>query len=1158
MSLQLILGSSGAGKSYQLYKEVISKSMDNPDTNYLVIVPEQFTLQTQKDIVSMHPNRGTMNIDILSFLRLAYRIFDEVGGNDVPVLEDTGKSMVLRKIVANKKKELELFNHDVQKQGFIDELKSLISEIYQYSIGVEQLQEMEELAKNKPMLRAKLHDIVVIYNGFKEYMNEKYITAEEILDVLCNVIDQSQIIPNSIICLDGFTGFTPAQYKLLTILMKKAKKVLITVTVDPREDIRKVDEEFKLFHLSKKTIKRLIDMAKEEDTYVEEPIYAEKLSSKIPYRYLNCPPLAALERNIFRYPSVSYDKEQDSIRIHAARDGKKEIGYVIREIKHLIRTEDYRYQDIALITGDIANYGRIAEQEFEKAGIPCFIDQKKDILSNPFVEFIRSVLDIVKNDFDYESIFRYLRCGMGNIDREDADILENYVIALGVRGRKRWNAQWTRTYRGQKEGELNRINELRKQLCEELIPLYEVLSDRSKNVAEYTDALYEFGVKMDAAGKLESYRMYFEEQNMLSTAKEYKQIYGIVIELYEKLVELLGEERLSLKEYTEVLEAGLAEAKVGLIPPGLDQVVVGDIERTRLKDIKALFFIGVNDGIIPKSNTGGGILSDLEREMLAENEIEMAPTKRQAAYTEQFYLYLNMTKPQEKLYVTFSKVSEDGKALRPSYLIGVLQKIFPKLTIEEDEESGEDLEQVIGNDGGLDYLIDGLRRFPYEDVSDTWRELFRYYNSREEYQQTIHNLIDAVFYINTDMGLSKRIAKELYGSQLMGSVTRFEQFAACAFAHYISFGLELRERQEYRLAVPDMGNIFHNAIEGFSRKLSSSEYNWHSIPDDIRDTWSEECVREAAEGYGNAILTSSKRLEYIIKRVERITKRTLWALCQQIKKGDFEPAAFELFFSDRNQLNSLTLDLSGEERIRLQGRIDRLDIYEEKDKLMVKVIDYKSGNTTFDLLSVYYGLQLQLAIYLNAAMELLERENPDKEVIPGAILYYNIDDPIVEKSDYVEASILKELKMNGIVNSNKEVVKHLDHSFKSEDGGIMPSVKSDTIPVESNKEGSFTKRSSVAEIAQLKSMEDFVKKTVSRFGRKILDGDTGIKPYRMGKRTACDYCPYNSICGFDIRIEGNSYRNLHSLSKEDIWEEMIERRNKNGGNEVDRGTEESN
>lgn len=1158
MSLQLILGSSGAGKSYQLYREVISKSIDNPDTNYLVIVPEQFTLQTQKDIVSMHPNSGTMNIDILSFLRLAYRIFDEVGGNDIPVLEDTGKSMVLRKIIANKKKELELFNHDVQKQGFIDELKSLISEIYQYSIGVEQLQDMEELAKNKPMLRAKLHDIIVIYSGFKEYLNEKYITAEEILEVLCNVIDQSCIIPDSIICLDGFTGFTPAQYKLLTILMKKAKKVLITVTIDQREDISKVDEEFKLFHLSKKTIKKLVDIAKEEAISVDNPIYAEELSSKIPYRYRKSLPLAALERNIFRYPSASYDKEQDSIRIHAARDGKQEIGYVIREIKHLIRIDHYRYQDIAVITGDIASYGRIAEQEFEKAGIPCFIDQKKDILSNPFVEFIRSVLDIVKNDFDYESVLRYLRCGMGKVDREEVDILENYVIALGIRGRKRWNNQWTRTYRGQKEGELNRINELRKQLCEELMPLYEVLADRSKNVAEYTSALYEFGLKIDAAGKLENYRKHFEEQNMLSTAKEYQQIYGIVMELYEKLVELLGEEKLTLKEYTEVLEAGLAEAKVGLIPPGLDQIVVGDIERTRLKDVKALFFVGVNDGIIPKSNTGGGILSDLEREMLAEHEIEMAPTKRQAAYTEKFYLYLNLTKPQEKLYVTFSKVSEDGKSLRPSYLIGVLQMLFSKITIEEDEDFTEELEQIIGNDGGLNYLIDGLRRFPYEEVSDTWRELFRYYNSREEYQQTIRNLIDAVFYVNSDKGLSKQIAKELYGSDLMGSVTRFEQFAACAFAHYISFGLELRERQEFRLAVPDMGNIFHNAIEGFSRRLASSEYNWHTIPDDIRDTWSELCVREAAKEYGNAILTSSKRLEYIIKRVERITKRTLWALCQQIKKGDFEPAAFELFFSDRNQLNSLTIDLSEKERIRLQGRIDRLDLYEEKDKLMVKVIDYKSGNTAFDLLSVYYGLQLQLAIYMNAAMELLERENPDKEIIPAAILYYNIDDPIVEKSDHIEASILHELKMNGIVNNNKEVVKHLDHSFKAEDDGIMPSVKSDIIPVESNKDGYFTKRSSTAEISQLKSMEEFVKNTVSKFGRKILDGDTAIKPYQLGKRTACDYCPYSSICGFDTRIEGNSYRNLHSLSKEEVWEKITERRDNDGRNEMDDGTKESN
>ncbi|MGB8454913.1 MAG: helicase-exonuclease AddAB subunit AddB [Anaerocolumna sp.] len=1149
MSLQLVIGRSGSGKSYQLYKEIIDKSIHNDNTNYFVIVPEQFTLQTQKDIVSLHPYRGTMNIDILSFMRLAYRIFDEVGGNDRPVLEDTGKSMVLRKIVARKKKELELFNHDVQKQGFIDELKSLISEIYQYSISIPMLEEMETLTSNKPLLHGKLHDIIVIYKAFKEYLNQNYITAEEILDVLCDVIGDSNLIADSIICLDGFTGFTPAQYKLLTLLMKKAKKVLITVTID-RKEMDIPDEEFQLFHLSKKTIKKLMEIAEEEGIAVDPPLFVEDIiPAKVPYRYKHSPALAALEANIFRYPAKTYKEEQTNISIHAARDIRQEAAFVIREIKELVRQKQYRYQDIAVVTGDIASYGRELGRELDKAGIPCFIDHKRDILSNPFVEMIRSVLDIIQNNFDYESIFRYFRCGLAAFDRSEVDIMENYVIALGIRGYHKWQTNWTRTYRGQKEGELTRINEIRQAFYEELNPLYEILSDRTKNVKEYTFALYEFGVRMDAAGKLGAFSDEFSNQNMLGAAREYEQIYGIVIELYEKLAELLGDEVITLREYIEVLEAGLTEAKVGLIPPGLDQIMVGDIERTRLKDIKALFFAGVNDGIIPKSNGGGGILTDMERQLLADNKVEMAPTMRQAVFTEKFYLYLNMTKPQERLYISYSKLDGGGKLIRPSYIIETIKKLFPELNTQDENIKKENIEQILGVNGGMDYLIEGLRKQPYEETTDLWKELFSYYYSREEYEASIQSLIQAAYYVNKEKGLSKQIARELYGNSLTGSVTRFEKYAACAFAHYISYGLELRERQEYRLAVPDIGNLFHNAIELFSRQMAESEYNWHSIPDDLRDEWGSLCVKKAAEEYGNAIFGSTKRYQYIVKRVERITKRTLWALCEQIKKGDFEPLGFEMFFSGENQPASLKIDLSEDEGIKLLGRIDRLDTYEEDDTLMVKVIDYKSGNTAFDLLSVYYGLQIQLAVYMNAAMELMEREHPGKEVIPAGILYYNVDDPFVDKNSNVEISILRELKMNGIINSSKEVIEHLDKGFCSEGEEMKPSVKSDIIPVETNKDGYPTKRSSIADLYKLKAMEKYVKDTVYEYGLKILEGKTDIKPYQMGKRSACDYCIYKSVCGFDTKVDGFSYQKLASIPAEEVWNKIISRNKSamNGG-----------
>jgi ATP-dependent helicase/nuclease subunit B len=1148
MSLQLILGRAGSGKSYYLYNEIIKKSIQNEKTNYLILVPEQFTLQTQKDIVSMHPRQGTMNIDILSFMRLAYRIFDEVGGDDRPVLEDTGKSMVLRKLVAARRKELELFNYDVQKQGFIDELKSLISEIYQYSISIEKLEEMEQKSHGKPMLCGKLHDIIIIYKAFKDYLSENYITAEEILDVLCEAIPKSKLIAESIICLDGFTGFTPAQYKLLLLLMQRAKKVVITITMDKYE-MDKPDLEYKLFHLSKKTIKHLMDLAEKEQILVDTPIFMEQVyKSRTPYRYKESKALAALEESIFRYPVREFCEEQSSISLHAAKTKKQEVNLVIREIKRLVREKEYRYQDIAVVTGDIAGYGRELQRGFEKAGIACFVDHKREVLSNPFVELLRSALSIVAENFDYESVFRYLRSGMSGILQEDTDMLENYILALGIRGFNRFTMPFTRSYKGLSEGDLTKINEIRQKLCEQILPLYQILKDKTKTVKEYTLALYEFGIRMGVPGELEKFAEAFREQKLLAAAKEYDQIYGIVIDLYDKLVELLGEEVIPLKDYIKILEAGLKEAKVGLIPPGLDQVMVGDIKRTRLKDIKALFFVGANDGIIPGSNDKGGILTDMERQALSEQNLELAPTQRQAAYTEKFYLYLTMTKPQERLYITFSKLSEEGKALRPSYIIDTVRKIFPLLTIQDEEDFNEDLEHILGDNNGMDYLIKGIRNLSVWEETDIWKELFSYYHSKEEYLETLRQLSQAAAYVNQDKGLSKQIAGLLYGNILSGSVTRFEQYAACAFAHYITYGLELQERQEYRLAVPDIGNLFHNAIELFSRKMSESKYNWHTIPDETRDLWAGECVQEAAEGYGNGIFSSSKRYGYLIKRVERITKRTLWALSEQIKKGDFEPLAYELFFSEKSSLNSLKIDLSKAEGIRLQGRIDRLDLCEEEDRLMVRVIDYKSGTTSFDLLSLYYGLQIQLAVYMSAALELMEREHPDKEVIPAGILYYNIDDPFVDKGSNAEESILKELKMNGIVNSNAEVIKRLDKTFQTEGEQMRPSVKSDVIPVESNKEGFPTKRSSIADRGRLKAMEDYVIKTVKHYGNDILTGKTDIKPYQMGKRTACDYCLYKSVCGFDTKLKGYAYRNLGSLSTEEVWEKLTPKKgNKEGG-----------
>ena len=1129
MSLQLFLGGAGSGKSYQLYRKVIEESILNPDTAYLVIVPEQFTLQTQKDMVSMHPNHGLMNVDILSFLRFAYRIFDEVGGNDRPILEDTGKSMVLRRVVAEKRKELLLFGASVKKTGFINELKSLLSELYQYNVKPEDFEQMLAISEKKPVLKAKLKDILTIYEGFTAFMKERYITAEEILISLNEVLDRSQWLKNSVICLDGFTGFTPCQYELLSKMMKYAKKVMVTVTLDPREDLKDLSEH-QLFGLSKKTIHKLYSIAEETGTSILAPVNAmEEGGLSVPYRFKNSPALASLEHNLFRYPYRSYKEEQKEISVHTARDAQSEVDFAVREIKRLVREEGYRYQEIAIVTGDVELYGRLAKRSFMRAGIPCFIDYKKEILGNPFAELLRSALAVIAEDFSYESVFRYLKTGLTDICQEDIDYFENYILATGIRGSKRYAEPFARHYRRKETVDLERINGIRLHLLKELGTLAEVLKDKDKTVKDFTTALYELGVSLDIEKKLKLMSEDFSSQGLPLVAKEYEQIYRIVIELYDQIVLLLGSEKLSLKEFGEVLDTGLTEVKVGLIPPGVDEVVIGDTERTRLKDIRALFLLGANEGILPKAIGSGGILSDMERELLTENNIELAPTKRQQAFTGQFYLYLNMTKPKDRLYITYHRVNEDGKSVNPSFLIGKLLQLFPLLKVNNEDEEHNNLEHILSDDG-ITYLAEGLRSCQDREVKDLWRELFLYYKSEEEKAEILERLMKGAFFVNQERGISREAARLLYGRELSGSVTRLERYAGCAFAHFMSYGLSLEERQEYKLAVPDIGNIFHNAIDEFSKRLDTSEYNWHTIPEDVREQWAVQCVAKAVESFENSYLTSSKRSEYLITRMERITVRTLWALCQQIRQGSFEPSGYELVF---NHLPAAGLSL--------RGRIDRLDLYETEDKVYVRVVDYKSGGTVFDIGSVYHGLQQQLAVYLSAALDFLKDKYQGKELVPAGIFYYHIDDPIVAKSEQAEDDIFRALRMNGLVNQDKLVLQNMDHKLAGEDGQLRASVRSDIIPVETNKEGELSKRSSAAKESQLKALLAYVNRKLAEDSEKIMEGDTRLNPYQSGKRRACDFCEFRSACGFDLRLPGYSFRNLEKKTveekKEEIWGE---------------------
>ena len=1131
MSLQFILGSAGSGKSSFLYDTVIQEAFNHPKEKFFILVPEQFTMQTQKELVMRHPNGGILNIDVLSFQRLAYRVFEELGVEKKKILEETGKNLFVRKTAQEKKGELTVLGRNLRKTGCISEMKSMLSELMQYDISLNELEKLEHQAQKKPQLSYKLHDIRILYEGFRENMKENYITSEEILDELCRLADQSSYLKGSVIAFDGFTGFTPIQNKLMRKLLQITKKISVTVTIDPREQIRTIKGPHELFYLSKKMIASLEQAAAESGVKIEK---SKILGKNGGYRFQDKKPLQFLEQNLFRYRKEVWEGEQKDLTLHRSKNPSEEVEFAARTIYRMVREEKVRYRDIAVIAGDLKEYQNEIEQIFPVYEIPCFIDQTKKILLNPMIEFLRATLDLIRQNYNYESVFRCLRTGLCVLKPEEIDRMENYVLALGIRGYSAWDQEWTKKTRIMEEEEPLICGQYKEQMMKLFRPFTEKMKKEHLTVKDYTVALYELLVACDVQKKIKEMEQKFEEEHRMDLAREYAQIYKIVIELFEKVVELLGEEEISLREYAEILDAGFEEAKVGIIPPGIDQVLAGDLERTRLNHIKVLFFLGMNDGWVPKTADDGGILTDQDREFLEETDVELAPTQREKGYIQKFYLYLMMTKPSERLYLSYCKSGADGKAKNPSYFISTIRRMFPKLKVEDEEKEGKLEKNVVSLDSGWECLTHGLQKYRIGQTSEAWNELYRFYY--EDRQKQTSHLVDAAFYEHQEKGIGKEVARALYGEVLENSVTRLEQFAGCAFAHFLLYGLRLTPREVYEFRPLDMGNVFHKVLENFSQKLEQTPYDWKNIPDKKRDEMCDGCVEEVAEQYGASVLNSTARNHHLVDRMKRIMKRTIQVLQEQIRAGEFIPQGYEISFSAVNNLDAVNLDLSDHEKMKLQGRIDRVDLCEKEDKVYVKVIDYKSGNTSFDLVAMYHGLQLQLVVYLDAAMEIEKRLHPDKEIIPAGIFYYHIKDPMMEKEraqtpEEIWAKIRKKLKLNGLVNEDPDIVSKLDSQMEKE---------SLVIPFGYNKDGTPSRFSSKATRKQFENMSHYVKEKMKEIGRKILDGDIEMTPYHRKGKTACEYCNFKEVCGFDKRIPGNQTRRLPEYKPEEIWRKLEE------------------
>lgn len=1139
MALQFLFGSSGSGKTYRLYEEMISRSLKDDQTPLLLIVPEQFTLQTQQELLQMHPRKSIMNIEVLSFQRLAYRIYDDLSLADRVILKDTGKSMVIRKLVEAAKENYPMLYPNIRRKGYIKELKGLITEFYQYNFTEDAYDKIQNEIKN-PLLREKIKDSHTLFKDFKDFLGRQYLTPENTMDLLVEGIPHNEWLKSAHIYLDGFYGFTPIQYDVIAQLLKKTREVSVAITMDCEEQFDSMEDSSQLFYESKKMFQTLRSIVEKEKIDIKEALQFSE-----PLRFVHSPELSHLEKNIFRYPYQPYVHKPQDIKMFCASNMRKEVLYVADSIMKLIMSNTYRFKEIAVVTGDLSGYENQIKQVLELYNIPYFMDQKKSIMSHPITQWLVATLEVLSKDFSYDSVLRYLKTGLIGIEARDIDLMENYVLAYGIRGYKGWLSPWNKPYPQLRVDEhsdyaqdiLNRMNAAKACFLEPLLQFRTECHQKECTVEIITRGIFGVMKSLNLEKKISDMALLFELEGNLIYQKEYTQIFKILVDVLDQLVEILGKQSMQLKEFIKLLEAGLEESEMGLVPPGLDQVVVGDLERTRLKEIKALFVIGFNEGKIPKVVEQGKIISDYERIQLKELGISLAPDNKENIFKEQLSLYMGLLRTRKLLYLSYSKSDFQGKPMRPSLLLLTIKKIFPNMKVLDIDDIYVNKCVVNRPAPTFEKLLTHILKMDLNDPYNHVSEVYKWFTKETSWLSHLQLIQRAICSENQEALLDAEMIKDLYGDELRNSVSRLEAFAKCPFAHFIDYGLHLNERLDYAIKMPDIGILFHRAIDLCSRKIEQRGLSWNTLAPIVRDGLVEESVSEVVGEEQRGIYKSSARNAYLVKRLTRITKRALWAISQQISRGEFRPMDYEIAFdASKNEIKALTIDFENQKSMRLSGRIDRVDAYEEEDALYLSVIDYKSGNQSFDLVALYYGLQLQLLVYLNAVTELKKNalNHHLEKVVPAGVFYFHIDDPIIKdiserNPQVIESMILKELKLKGLVLDHQNIIRKMDGTMEK---------TSEIIPVSMTNQGELSKSSSVASLEQFEDLQRFVDVKIKELGSSIVQGELGVKPYKRKGETGCDYCQYLSVCRFEQGVEGNAYNLLKEISRSDLWDKI--------------------
>ncbi len=1110
MSLQLIYGKIGSGKTSYCIKQAIESNR-----RVYFITPEQYTFTAEKRFCSLLNVHGLGGVEVISFKRLADRILSTARGAALPRLTKRTKGILLQKILVEAAPKLTVLKGLAKQQGSLGPLSALFSEMKRYRISTDDLRKGAEENAN---LEPKLSDIALLYEAYEAAVENRFRDGDDDFFRLAKAVQESSFFDDAEVFLDKFDGMDAGELSVVEAILAKGVKVTATICYHPD------DEKLPPFQLHVKFAKQLRGVCYSAGAQVLPDVILDRKRPAVHS-------LQKLENAFFKYPTPSYEEIPEGLYLTQASNPFEEVHHVARRVLALCREKGYLFRDIAIAVRNTEGYERFLEAILPSYGIPLFMDRSIHILEHPFTVFVLSALELITKGYTYETVFRYVKSGFLRLPQDKIDSLENYVLATGIRGKiwidaEKWNVRYeayTQKSSADEEMSIAEADDTRRKIVNPLLKLQEGLL-ANKTASGKCRVLYSFLEDMKVEKRISALCRLFEKAGDFAMAAEYRGVYNDFIEALDGVCDAFGDENIGIRRLYDILRVALGEVETGIIPSSLDGVSVGSIDRIKGYAVKALFVLGVQDGVFPAPTQRTGILTDGERSKLSDLGLSFATVESKIRFEEEHLIYKCLTIASEYMEFSFPASGMEGGTRYPSRVYERIKEIFPNVPQKNLLLGLSSDDKITAADRTLQYLLYDLKKGTADE-----KMRMAYGWLCEKRPQEMKQALSSLTHTNKNVPLSGETMKAYLGKTINASVSRLERLAACPFSYYATYILNAKERKIMQPSSLEAGVFLHDFLDIFSKRLHENGVSWKEVTKQYIDEEFMQIVPLLDRRLSPYMLETSPRYAQFFARLKSAVRTSVRVLAEHMKNCAFEPLGYELSFSENGDLAPLSFSLPWGGAVKLSGRIDRADILRdpEKEGALLRIIDYKSGSKTFSLSDVYFGLNLQLAVYMTALCA------PENEIVmgknakPAGILYFRLIDPVIDASpmetpDVLESMRQKKFKLSGLVLSDEDVLRAMDKDLGT---------SSDILPAKITKSGVG---GSVATEKQFATLSRYVQKTVKDLIKILGDGHLDISPYKKSDGNACEFCPYGAFCAHD----GSKYRELQKFSAEEVWEEM--------------------